>query len=71
MKRILLTTASDSIELGPGNHVIGRDLGCQLRFNDASVSRRHVRIEVAPDGIQAEQRLRQLRTAGADEPRDA
>jgi predicted component of type VI protein secretion system len=54
MKRVLLSTASDAIELGPGQHVIGRDLGCQLRFNDSSVSRRHLRIDVGDDGIRAE-----------------
>jgi hypothetical protein len=34
----------DSIELPPGETVVGRDVTCALRFNDASVSRRHLRF---------------------------
>ncbi len=42
--RIYLVYKGDSVELRPGEIVIGRDMGCHLRFNDPSVSRRHVRI---------------------------
>lgn len=34
----------DSVELPVGETVVGRDLRCALRFNDPSVSRRHVRF---------------------------
>jgi hypothetical protein len=42
--RIYLVYRGDSVELRPGEIVIGRDAGCHLRFNDPAVSRRHVRI---------------------------
>lgn len=34
----------DSIELPLGETVVGRDVGCRLRFNDPAVSRRHLRF---------------------------
>jgi hypothetical protein len=34
----------DSVELPLGETVIGRDLSCALRFNDAAVSRKHLRF---------------------------
>lgn len=34
----------DSIELPVGETVVGRDVGCMLRFNDPAVSRRHLRF---------------------------
>src|SRR6185295_2664078 len=32
-------------------HVLGRDVTCRIRFNDPSVSRRHVRIVVDPQVV--------------------
>lgn len=34
----------DSIELPLGETLVGRDVGCRLRFNDPAVSRRHLRF---------------------------
>src|SRR5258708_9147880 len=34
----------ESVELPFGETVIGRDVGCTLRLNDPSVSRRHLRV---------------------------
>jgi hypothetical protein len=42
--RMYLVHNGDSVELPPGEIVIGRDAPCHLRFNDPSVSRRHLRI---------------------------
>jgi hypothetical protein len=42
--RFYLAYQGDSVELPLGETVVGRDPGCALRFNDAAVSRQHVRI---------------------------
>lgn len=42
--RVYLEYTGDSIELPFGETMIGRDLGCMLRFNDPAVSRRHLRF---------------------------
>jgi hypothetical protein len=34
----------NSVELPLGETVVGRDIGCKLRFNDPAVSRRHLRF---------------------------
>ena len=44
MSRVYLEYQGDSIELPVGETVIGRDVTCSLRFNDPSVSRRHLRF---------------------------
>lgn len=44
MARVYLEYTGDCIELPFGETVIGRDLGCMLRFNDPAVSRRHLRF---------------------------
>jgi hypothetical protein len=44
VSRVYLEYLGDSVELPVGETVIGRDVGCALRFNDPSVSRRHVRF---------------------------
>jgi len=44
VSRVYLEYQGDSIELPVGETVIGRDVTCTLRFNDPSVSRRHVRF---------------------------
>jgi pSer/pThr/pTyr-binding forkhead associated (FHA) protein len=41
----------DSIELPLGETVVGRDVGCALRFNDPSVSRRHLRFVHRADDV--------------------
>ncbi len=43
-----------SVPLVPGRKVVvGRDEGCEIRFVDPEVSRRHVVFEVTPDQILA------------------
>jgi hypothetical protein len=42
--RLYLEYQGDSIELPPGETVIGRDIGCAFRLNDPLVSRRHLRF---------------------------
>jgi hypothetical protein len=44
MSRVYLEYLGDSVELPVGETVIGRDVGCALRFNDPSVSRRHIKF---------------------------
>ena len=44
MGRVYLEYLGDAVELPLGETVIGRDTSCSLRFNDPSVSRRHVKI---------------------------
>jgi len=44
VSRVYLEYQGDSIELPVGETVIGRDVTCTLRFNDPSVSRRHLRF---------------------------
>lgn len=44
MSQVYLEYLGDSIELPIGETVVGRDVGCMLRFNDPAVSRRHLRF---------------------------
>ncbi|MBA3453210.1 MAG: FHA domain-containing protein [Deltaproteobacteria bacterium] len=44
MPPFYLEYLGDSIELPVGETVVGRDVGCMLRFNDPAVSRRHLRF---------------------------
>lgn len=44
MQRVHIEYLGDSVELPIGETVVGRDLGCTLRFNDPAVSRRHLRF---------------------------
>ncbi len=44
MQQVYLEYLGDSIELPVGETVIGRDVGCALRFNDSAISRRHLRF---------------------------
>jgi hypothetical protein len=44
VQRVHLEYLGDSVELPLGETVIGRDLSCALRFNDAAVSRKHLRF---------------------------
>jgi pSer/pThr/pTyr-binding forkhead associated (FHA) protein len=41
---VFLELMGYSVEVPHGETVIGRDIGCALRFNDSAISRRHVRI---------------------------
>jgi hypothetical protein len=41
----------DSVELPLGETVVGRDVACALRFNDPSVSRRHLRFIRRQDDV--------------------
>lgn len=42
--RVFLEYMGDSVELPVGETLIGRDISCAMRFNDPSVSRRHLRF---------------------------
>jgi hypothetical protein len=42
--RVFLEYMGDSVELPVGETLIGRDVSCAMRFNDPSVSRRHLRF---------------------------
>lgn len=46
MARVFLEYLGNELELPEGESVLGRDLGCRIRFNDAGVSRRHARVFV-------------------------
>lgn len=52
--RVLLEHKGDIIELLPGETTIGRDMACKIRFNDAAISRRHLRILVTDDSVMVE-----------------
>ncbi|CAN5865697.1 hypothetical protein BH11MYX2_BH11MYX2_36190 [soil metagenome] len=54
MRRVYLEYLGDSIELPYGETVLGRDTGCMMRFNDASVSRRHLKFIRHPESILVE-----------------
>jgi FHA domain/PilZ domain len=49
--RVYLEYLGDAVELPIGETVIGRDIGCSLRFNDPSVSRRHLKIVRRHDDV--------------------
>jgi pSer/pThr/pTyr-binding forkhead associated (FHA) protein len=51
VSRVYLEYQGDSIELPVGETVIGRDITCALRFNDPSVSRRHLRFVRRADEV--------------------
>ncbi len=46
MARLYIEYLGDSIELPRGETIVGREVGCALRFNDPAVSRRHLRFIV-------------------------
>jgi len=50
-RRLYIEYLGDSIELPRGETLVGRDVGCALRFNDPSVSRRHLRFVHRADEI--------------------
>ncbi|MFT3699148.1 MAG: FHA domain-containing protein [Kofleriaceae bacterium] len=49
--RVYLEYLGDAVELPLGETVIGRDVGCTLRFNDPSVSRRHLKVIRRADDV--------------------
>lgn len=49
--RVFLVSGMDEHELPEGKTIVGRSLDCQIRFNHPSVSRLHLRIDVAKDGV--------------------
>jgi pSer/pThr/pTyr-binding forkhead associated (FHA) protein len=49
--RVYLEYRGDSVELPVGETSVGRDVGCTLRFNDGSVSRRHLRFVRRADDV--------------------
>jgi pSer/pThr/pTyr-binding forkhead associated (FHA) protein len=51
MKRVLLLYQGDSIELTPGETVVGRAIECGIRFNDPAVSREHARLTFDDNGV--------------------
>jgi len=51
VSRVYLEYLGDSVELPIGETVIGRDVGCALRFNDPSVSRRHIKFVRRADDV--------------------
>lgn len=46
MTRALLHYQGDAIELPTGETIVGRGVGCRIRFNDPSVSREHLRFRL-------------------------
>ncbi len=44
VRRFYIEYLGDFVELPLGETIIGRDIGCMLRFNDPAVSRRHLRF---------------------------
>jgi hypothetical protein len=44
VQRVHIEYMGDSVELPLGETLVGRDLVCALRFNDAAVSRKHLRF---------------------------
>jgi hypothetical protein len=44
VQRVHIEYLGDSVELPLGETVVGRDVACAMRFNDPSVSRRHLRF---------------------------
>jgi hypothetical protein len=49
--RVYIEYLGDAVELPLGETIIGRDVGCTLRFNDPSVSRRHLKIVRRSDDV--------------------
>lgn len=66
--RLFLEYHEGSVQLPPGETIIGRDVGCSLRFNDPFVSRRHVRIVFEDDTAHVEELASRNGTWLNDEP---
>jgi uncharacterized protein (TIGR02266 family) len=52
--RLFLEYKDTAVELPVGQHLLGRDLDCRIRFNDSSVSRHHLRVVVGELGATVE-----------------
>ncbi len=52
MPRYVIEYRGGSIELPPGETVVGRGIACRIRFNDPAVSRRHLRLRVTQEDIE-------------------
>ena len=51
MRRVYLTYLGNSMELPEGETLVGRSLRCRMRFNDSSVSRKHVAVRVTREHV--------------------
>lgn len=49
--RVALIYGGRILELPPGEYILGRSSSCSLRFNDANVSRQHLRFNVKRGGV--------------------
>lgn len=54
MPRLTLIYGDQEIEMPRGESYVGRAVECQLRFNDAAISRRHLRFLCKSEGIYLE-----------------
>jgi DNA-binding winged helix-turn-helix (wHTH) protein len=52
--RCSLTWGQQQFRLGVGEHLIGRDESADVRLDASTVSRRHARLLVGPDGVRLE-----------------
>lgn len=51
MIKAVLQHPGGSVDLLEGEIVIGRGLSCPIRFNDHSVSRKHIKLTISTDGV--------------------
>jgi uncharacterized protein (TIGR02266 family) len=54
MARVFLEVGDTAVEMPAGEHLIGRDLDCRLRFNDGAISRHHLRVVVTGERVTIE-----------------
>lgn len=54
MARYVIEYKGGCIELPQGETLVGRGLHCRIRFNDPSVSRRHILLRIDDEGLTAE-----------------
>lgn len=51
MIKVVLVCGDSSLQIPGGESLIGRDVSCRLRFNDSTVSRRHLQLVVHPETV--------------------
>jgi hypothetical protein len=51
MIKAVLQHSGGSVDLFEGEVVIGRGLSCPIRFNDHTISRKHVKLHITADGV--------------------
>lgn len=51
MRKFLLEHQGQMIEFPIGEYLIGRGMGCRVRFNDPAISRMHLRLLVSAEGM--------------------